>query len=398
MKKIFSVLTCLIVAISSYGQSNFIPGYIITNDNDTVRGLIDFRTDIINGSTCRFKVGENDAQQIFSPSEIKAYRFIDEGKFYVSERVNLNDSEKRVFLEYLIQGVVSLYYYEEPTDHEKNIYFFIRNEQDKIIPISKEKDKIENSNLITDIRYKGIVNYALNNPTTLSKDINNLLFERKSMIKVVKKYHAENCEPGEECIQFASNSKKSYVKVNFIPYIGMRVSNYKYSEINSEPTNHTYAEFGAQLAIGNHRYSKSFTIVLDVSISNIKEKDGKYRLDYTGYPLPVEVEKKFKYSATVVSGKLIGQYTYPNGIFRPSAGIGWGINRLFGKPETMAGSYITKIPAKSFTGFNFNVGFDYQTSNDNAIVFRVGYDLTSQASIGGEDKLRTFDVRLGYKF
>ena len=55
MKKIFISIVLLGVAILAKGQTNPQEGYIITNENDTIRGTIDYLSDIRNMHTCLFK-------------------------------------------------------------------------------------------------------------------------------------------------------------------------------------------------------------------------------------------------------------------------------------------------------------------------------------------------------
>ncbi len=42
-KKYSTLLTALILVIASYGQKNYLPGYIVTAANDTMKGYIDYR-------------------------------------------------------------------------------------------------------------------------------------------------------------------------------------------------------------------------------------------------------------------------------------------------------------------------------------------------------------------
>ena len=67
-------------------QSDFRNGYIIDNNNDTIHGLIDYKGNHANAKKCIFKKDNNSQNQIFTPEEIKGYRFTD-SKYYVSKSV-----------------------------------------------------------------------------------------------------------------------------------------------------------------------------------------------------------------------------------------------------------------------------------------------------------------------
>lgn len=105
MKYIIILFLTFCTGISLYAQSNYKQGYIITNENDTINGLIDFRTDRANSNVCKFKKSEKSDEQVFHPGEILGYRFIKEMKYYVSRTVEIDKIKQTVFLEYLVQGI-----------------------------------------------------------------------------------------------------------------------------------------------------------------------------------------------------------------------------------------------------------------------------------------------------
>lgn len=114
MKKRLSALLLLtpfllFASMRTYGQINPHPGYIVTNENDTISGTLDLRTSSVNSRQCTFRaMGERDFKT-YSPGEVKAYRFEDDGTLYVSRNVEVDGKKREVFLEYLVKGIVSLY-------------------------------------------------------------------------------------------------------------------------------------------------------------------------------------------------------------------------------------------------------------------------------------------------
>mgnify|MGYP007083938460 FL=1 len=119
------LLNAFLLLISTiYAQSNYRPGFIITLQKDTVYGVIDYRTDKINATRCVFLPQDNSGDKpiTYHPFDILGYRFTDDGKYYVSKNVELQYGiPKPVFLEYLLQGMKSLYYYE--TEDDIPVYF-----------------------------------------------------------------------------------------------------------------------------------------------------------------------------------------------------------------------------------------------------------------------------------
>ena len=110
----------------SFGQGNFRPGYIVTYNSDTLRGFIKLKSNFENSKSCIFKTEKNQIPKILSPDDIRAYR-IENGKYYLSKEIEIDSLKKKVFLEYLVNGIVNLYYYKDPL----NEYYFI--EKDKIL-------------------------------------------------------------------------------------------------------------------------------------------------------------------------------------------------------------------------------------------------------------------------
>lgn len=102
-------------ANQTYGQVNFRPAYIINNDGDTLKGMVDYRKDERMNQSCAFKL-KRGKKQIYLPGEIEAFRFVDH-RYFVSKTVR----DQAYFLELLVEGELSIYYaYYDAAKH----YFF----------------------------------------------------------------------------------------------------------------------------------------------------------------------------------------------------------------------------------------------------------------------------------
>ena len=82
-------------------------------------------------------------------ADIAGYRFSDEGKYYVTRDVTIDSVPQKFFLEYLVEGVMNLYYYD--TTAKK--YFFFEKDG-KMIEISKAPDVERERRIIQDNKYK----------------------------------------------------------------------------------------------------------------------------------------------------------------------------------------------------------------------------------------------------
>ena len=139
------------------------------------------------------------------------YRFID-GKYYISQ--NLDSINNKVFVEFVFDGIVDLYYYfDNSGDHyyiqkNNNRLKELKNDVRKITskappsagiaqyhaensPVQYEKESKE---------YIGILKiYFQDNPETMKKT-DYVSFNLNSLIDTSEAYHNAVC-PGEECIR-----------------------------------------------------------------------------------------------------------------------------------------------------------------------------------------------------
>ena len=217
MKQLIILLAVFCFAIVNlYSQADFRNGYIIKNNNDTIYGLIDYRGDKANANKCIYKKDINSEKQEFTPTELKAYRFID-SKYYISKPILSEGVEVPLFLEYLLNGVVNILYYRDDlgehylADVGDGKFYELKNE---------DKDVYVNDVRFTkkSRAYIGVLKYLLRKSPTVAQEVSNITLDRKSLIKVARDYHKELCSD-VECIIY--ERKPSKIKTSFGPLIGL---------------------------------------------------------------------------------------------------------------------------------------------------------------------------------
>lgn len=215
---LFFLFLCAI-AVKGFTQSEYRSGYIITNSNDTVYGLIDYRGSILNSEVCSFKENDNSEPIKYSPTSIKAYRFID-SKFFISKRVTTGEIQKDFFLEYLVNGIVDIYCYRDMDgDH-----YLVEDEEGNLMDLKNDKKIVEigDTKYLKESRqYVGVLRYAFKKSPTLNKKVENVDLSNKSLIKIAKEYHQEICSD-QECIVYEKNVPK--LKLEFGPVVGLNIS------------------------------------------------------------------------------------------------------------------------------------------------------------------------------
>ncbi len=386
MKKTIIFYLCIIIPlVSIFSQSNYKEGYIITNSNDTIVGQIDFRTDHTNSSVCKFKKTETAVENKYYPGDIAGYRFLNEGKYYVSRTLDINGLQKNVFLEFLVQGLLNLYYLQLDND-----YYFFENKNGELISFTKKPDEIiENNRIKTDNRYKGIISSVLKDDLPLALKTSNIGFDRKSMIECTKEYHNDMCESGEKCIIFENDYTKKFTKFELSAFTGVELNNIKINDSTLSQMLSVSPIIGIGLNISSPRLLKSLSLILDATLSKI---DGTcyYSNEFTNF------QYSFKGIKSNFSGGL--EYIYQKGRIRPTASAELSYQYLFNLESSLKRTYQTitnvKLPLNSSPGIKAGIGADFQIRANNFIVVRLLYSNHNNHY----DVNNTLQLKLGYKF
>lgn len=355
--RIFWISTFLLLTSLLNAQSNYRPGYIITLQKDTVYGKIDYRMDKMNAKRCVFLPNSDDTKPVtYQPFEITGYRFTDDGRYYISRNVELKRGEpKPVFLEYLLQAMKSLYYYE--ADDNSPIYFV--DDNNTLVKIDAPKLSHKPT---TGIQFKGetdryipLLHYAFKDCPSLSSRIDRAKFTRKDIMSITKKYHYAMCESQTDCIEFEAKEDKQSIQLDVTPYIGViqyKVPSGSTIGLYSSPDLSYLA--GVTLAVSSKRWMSSLSGCIDFSFSKISSTARS--LNEANQPISI-----YKHSGTMFSGKLGIRYTYPKGSIRPFVGIGVDISSILnGKEEYNQSS--EKWMDGINPGYYINAGVNFKIS------------------------------------
>lgn len=202
------VVFFMFIGFSLRAQRDFKPGYVILNNQDTVFGQIDYRGEKLMSSLCKFKSKDSLSVKNYLPGEISGYRFID-GKYFVSKEINSNFAlKKTVFLEYLVKGAISFYFYRDDSgDH-----YFIEKQGESIADLPYDEgikyDKDHSLYAFNSTRHVGILKYNLKEAPDLFGSIERIKKpEKNTLIELSKKYQSEVCK-NENCIVYEKKRSK----------------------------------------------------------------------------------------------------------------------------------------------------------------------------------------------
>ena len=223
MKKILLILYSLFISVAfSMAQVNPKPGYIITNAGDTIRGILDFRTNEVLSKKCVFRANGENESKTYKPGDIECFRFDHNGKFFVTRRLNIYGDPQLYFAEFMVQGMMNLYCVADKYDE----YFFFEREDG-------EMEKLTNRSLITSSAFQdekvhlqekreqfGRVKNLLKNSLKAANGMNKIDMTRKELVNVVRDYHKDVCTDGSSCIVYEYKEKADKVKTHFKVFAG----------------------------------------------------------------------------------------------------------------------------------------------------------------------------------
>ncbi len=230
---IFLLFTCF---LDLKGQSDFRPGYIITNNSDTVNGLIDYRGAERNAKVCVFKTDKSSDAKQYQPFDIKGYGFPGH-RFYVSKQIKLNGDGMPFFAEFLVNGATSLYYYAR----DSRIYYLIEKKNGQQVELTNTQDtlNVSGGQYIRESKKNiGLLRFAFSDCQKLYPMIDKATLEGKFLISLVKKYN--ECTGGdEETIVY--KKQPPFLRFKIAPFVSIARpylkfnDSYRYQTVASKP-------------------------------------------------------------------------------------------------------------------------------------------------------------------
>jgi hypothetical protein len=195
--KLFRQVTLLVLLIfpilSVSAQSNFRVGKIITNNNDTVAGYIDTKSESGLFRECRFKTNESSPVSTYTPRTIKVFiiggsaprKFV--GATYLLGSVGM-------FLEVLSEGNLNLYYCKEG-----DVKYFVQRKGETAIhslPYQRMERYVDDGytrrlKIIETVYHMDTLKMLMKDKPALYADIEKIQSpERNSLIALVDKYNS----------------------------------------------------------------------------------------------------------------------------------------------------------------------------------------------------------------
>ncbi|MEO9474696.1 MAG: outer membrane beta-barrel protein [Cyclobacteriaceae bacterium] len=258
------------VSLHSSAQLEYLEGFIITNDKDTLRGQILNQTNIALAKSCQFK--NEEGVKTYSPSEITEFGIVSTNRLFKSFEVTIDSLNQSVFLEYLVDGIADLFYmhYEN-----KEYYYLLKSEQ--LMPLLNPQKEVQTNSsgsvkthVFSKELYKGTLNYAFDNQVS-SVEINSAKFNPKSLIKLTSMYHSAVCD--WECTVFRKETKRP---VSILPYVSIAPTKLHFASQQSGKAQELNINAGVLFKIGS--YKSNFISLL----SGLEYRSTDFKGNFTG--------------------------------------------------------------------------------------------------------------------
>lgn len=393
-KYIYSIIL-LAINIAVLAQSDYKTGYIIANNNDTISGEIDLKSNASNSTLCKFR---NDGDIIeYKPFDIKAY-MVEDSKYYISKEVEFQDEKRHFFLELLVEGTASLFYLK----NNSYDYYFLQKE-DRIVMLDNDEIiivKEDESDYAKDSdRYKGVMLYFYQDAPDLRSDILNAEFNYKSLINITKAYNRIVGDENES----VEYSKTTKTDVYFEPYIGGEHTIMSFTNASDKITAFNTL-FGANIIMRPLRAHYLWSMVAGVEYQKFSCSGSIYDYDsFASDKLDVSID----YSK--VNAVIALRYSLPVKQFQPFVSAGLMASYIFNSEVSHTNHLSTFYQPKKTdleirsTAFNpvFRLGAKYKLKNSNYWFLEASYSRAyiKWSSSEVETPLtNNYSFRLGYAF
>ena len=186
-------------------QENFVDGFILISQFDTVRGFINDKNYKKNSLYCDFRKTKTGATTRYFPSDIYGYR-IDNAKYYISKAINIDATDTVYFLEYLIDGEMDFFFRQ---DEDKQNHFYVSKDSTQIYELrySKEMTQIENQTYEWERKeFVGVLKFLTNDYPGFASEIESTIKPRHTnLVRLGEKYHNYVCKD-RACIIYNKRS------------------------------------------------------------------------------------------------------------------------------------------------------------------------------------------------
>jgi opacity protein-like surface antigen len=330
--------------VKSYAQKNFQPGYIVTNNNDTIRGNL--KTNVEEGYTKGIIFSQNtNAPRQYNIDEIKSFGFNGGVLFRTVSYTNQigEKSQEKHFAKLLFSGTNDVFSF-----YKKDKLFFVVNTKDSTTYFLYNDITSPISDVVEHGNYQQFLFLLSNGCSAAQSGVERVFYNESSIVDYFKTI--------EKCFG-NSNTKIFYAKPKAETQIHLFAGGMAFKE--------DY-EISAQLFARFYFKSHSRKTSLNVGFSYYHTKEDNTYPDFWGFT------KNYKEIATLYEVPLTMQYDIFSGAFRPYITGGFGLAYLNKTPYPVGTNYEVKPPKGSF-GFTVIGGAGIEANITSRLIAKVDW-------------------------
>ena len=274
---------------TAVAQTNPKEGYIITSQNDTIHGTIDYLTESKSEHNCKFrKKGETEFKN-YSPAQLKAYRSNNDDFYYASKDIKIEDKQEKIFAGYLVKGGMNLYHF---LVLGKDYYLFEgENGETALVMDASQVGYMNSSQKVESRKNIAQISQVFKKHPQELNNFNESSFNDKDLSRIVVNYNNTYCKDLGDCVLYAQEKgvNSQSIKVHVLAGVGAQYESYNLKDNlgESEQSGSTIApSVHLGLNIDVPRFSKKFFLQAKAQVSY-----RSYSFDSFGYLTGGETEK-----------------------------------------------------------------------------------------------------------
>ena len=224
---------CLVIIIAgatfvgtATAQTNPKEGYIITNQNDTIHGTIDYLTETKSEHNCKFRKNGETEFKNYSPAQLKAYRSNNDDFYYVSKDIKIEENQDKLFAGYLVKGGMSLYHF---LVLGKDYYLFEgENGETAQVMDASQVGYMNSSQKVESRKNMAQISRVFKEHPQELNNFNEGSFNDKDLSKIVVNYNNTYCKDHGDCVLYAQERcvNSQSIKVHILAGVGSQYESY----------------------------------------------------------------------------------------------------------------------------------------------------------------------------
>jgi hypothetical protein len=231
IEKILLLIILMFICRSAYCQENYLSGYVISLNGDTLNGFIDYRNLEKTPNKISFKANLNNNKSEYTPLDIKGFSVVDEiyeSAIIKTELTNgletnaaLNIGMDTTFLQTMIAGTKSLYYYKNDFGNE---LFYIKTDKTyELLVFKKYLSNQEGTNtIVQNKKYIGQLFLYLRECSDIESKLKETKYTKQSLEELFQHYY--RCT--QSSIKFQKKTEKISSQLGLLA--GISLSNVKF--------------------------------------------------------------------------------------------------------------------------------------------------------------------------